>query len=181
MGFLNKLFGKKEDAQNNQQTPEIPKEIFVKDEDESMLKISNEPTVVTINEVYQFIRQDFETRGYQDALVNEDEKFKNEGIEMLKSELKILLTQAANYYNLELNNLSYHIESRSRAGLIDMVEQLNTRKQFIEGLQAQIHQLNKDLDNNEGMPMRMIYSYTRGFLKGLTAISDSEILNKKIL
>lgn len=183
MGLFQFFWKNNKKAEENQQEqepkPHIPRELFVKDVDDNVELYV--PDKITITEVYKFIQQDNETKGFQDAYTTQDEKYKQQAIEMLKMDLRIYLQRAANFYNLEICEIDSHIESRKRAGLIDLVEQLNKRKQFLEDMLTQIRQLNDELDNEQGKPMRMIHSYSRGFTKGLAAISEAEVLNKKII
>lgn len=178
--FRKKKQEEQADAKQTQEnTPPIPRELFIKDENDNVVLYV--PDEITITDVYKLIQHDYEDKGYQDAYTSQDEKYKNEAIEMLKMDLRIYLQRAANFYNLELSTINFHIESRSRAGLIDMVEHLKNRKQYIEGLLEQIQQLNDDLENERGMPMRMIYSYTRGFTKGLAALSEAKVIKNRVI
>ena len=78
-----------------------------------------------------FFQDDYETRGYNDALTNPDESYKSDNIRLFNHDLLILIDRSSNYYDNFLKELDFHISSRSRAGLIDLVEELKIRKEII--------------------------------------------------
>jgi len=79
-----------------------------------------------------------------------------------------------------IKELDFHITSRSRAGLIDLVEELKIRKEMVMKHIEKVNEINNEKKNNLGMPQRIILSYQRGFMRGLSAITQSNILNKKL-
>jgi hypothetical protein len=43
-----------------------------------------------------------------------------------------------------------------------------------------VDQIQADIENENAMSHRIILSYQRGFMRGLSALSQSRVLNKKI-
>ena len=81
-----------------------------------------------IDEIYAFLQEDYELRGYNDALTNPDESYRTDNINLLKFDLNIVIQKVTTYYEDMLKELDFHISSRGRAGLIDLVDVLKTRK-----------------------------------------------------
>jgi hypothetical protein len=79
-----------------------------------------------------------------------------------------------------MKELDFHISSRSRAGLIDLVEELKTRKEMVLEHVAKVQEIKKEMEDTNSMTQRIILSYQRGFMRGLSAITQSNVLNKKI-
>ena len=133
-----------------------------------------------ITAIYNFLQADFESRGYNDALVNPDDSNRADNINLLKQDLYILIEKSATYYEGLLKETDFHIGSRSRAGLIDLVEELKTRKELVVDHLEKIRSIKAEAGNGTGASQRITLSYQRGFMRGLSALSQSKVLNKKL-
>lgn len=133
-----------------------------------------------IESIYAFLQADYESKGYNDALISADESYKTDNIKLIKMDLQITVRRADTYYEDLLRELDFHITSRARAGLIDLVEELKTRKEMVHEHIEKINQVKKEMETDSGMTQRIILSYQRGFMRGLSAITQSNVLNKKI-
>lgn len=184
MGLF-KLFSKK-----NQELPaetinnlvEIPKDLFI---DES------EPTANTaglmpfngtlgIDSIYAFLQNDYESRGYNDALTNPDDGYRSDNINLLRQDLSIMIDRSSTYYEDHLKEVDFHINSRSRAGLVDTVEELKTRRATVVEHIEKIRAIKEDAIKCNGTTQRIELSYQRGFMRGLAALTQSNVLNKKL-
>jgi hypothetical protein len=135
--------------------------------------------VVGIETIYKFLQSDFESKGYSDALTNPDDSYKADNLLLIKYDLQIIIHQVNTYHEDLLRELDFHILSRSRAGLIDLVEELKNRKEMVKEHVNKVMDIKNDLDNEFGMAQRILLSYQRGFMKGLSAITQSNVLNKQ--
>jgi hypothetical protein len=186
MAFLN-LFKRKR-TQNkggnhlNDGLPEISKAMFIEDQDplEKMEIVPGKKELRGIEEIYFFLQQDYESRGYNDALTNPDESYRTDNLRLLNKDLAILIQKVSTYYEDLLKEIDFHILSRGRAGLVDLVETLKTRKELVEDHLRKVSQIRYDMENNEGMTNRIILSYQRGFMRGLSALTMADILKKEI-
>lgn len=133
-----------------------------------------------IESIYAFLQADYESKGYNDALISADESYKTDNIKLIKMDLQITIRRADTFYEDLLRELDFHITSRARAGLIDLVEELKTRKEMVHEHIEKINQVKKEMETDSGMTQRIILSYQRGFMRGLSAITQSNVLNKKI-
>lgn len=138
------------------------------------------PPVKGIESIYLFLQADYEMRGYNDAFVSPDESYKNDNIKLLVQDYEILLQQVTTYYEDMQKDLDFHIATRSRAGLVDLIEELKTRKEKVAEHMEKVKAMKDDVRNNTGMSQRIILSYGRGFLRGLSALTKSNILNKDL-
>jgi hypothetical protein len=135
---------------------------------------------IGLDAIYSFLQDDFESRGYNDALTNPEEGYKNDNIRLLSHDLLILIDRSTNYYESFLKELDFHIGSRSRAGLIDLVEELKIRKDIIRDHLEKIGQIKADAAAGSGSAQRIALSYQRGFMRGLSAISQSKIFKRTL-
>lgn len=133
-----------------------------------------------MEQIYSFLQADYESKGYSDALVNPDSSYKTDNIRLLQLDLRILIDKTNTYYENLISELNLHIVIRTRAGLVDLVQELETRKLLVEDHQKKLLQLKESMNDDNGMCQRIILSYQRGFMKGLSALTQSGILNRKI-
>lgn len=133
-----------------------------------------------LDAVYAFLQYDYESKGYNDALTNPDESYKADNIKLFHHDLMILLDRTAVYYDGLLKQLDFHMSSRSRAGLIDLVEELKIRKEQTLDHIARLKALKEEAVAGSGITQRIALSYQRGFMRGLSAISQSKLFNNGI-
>jgi hypothetical protein len=156
-----------------------------------LYKYGNEPGVknseffpgdgsIGLDAIYAFFQDDYEARGYNDALTNPDESYKNDNIKLFNHDLLILIDRSANYYDNFLKELDFHISSRTRAGLIDLVEELKIRKDIIQDLIGKIKVIKEEALKGSGSMQRIALSYQRGFMRGLSAISQSKMFKRSV-
>ncbi|MGE5419517.1 MAG: hypothetical protein ACM3UT_04985 [Chloroflexota bacterium] len=130
-----------------------------------------------IDSIYAFLQYDYESRGYNDALTNPDESYRNDNIRLIQHDLMILIDRTATYYETMLRETDFHISSRSRAGLIDLVEELKIRKEVTSDHLGKVRQIREEASKGDGASQRIVLSYQRGFMRGLYAISQSKLFN----
>lgn len=154
----------------------IPEDIFI-DNSEPLPQsaiYNNNGELKGIDAIYVFLQIDFEPKGYNDALVNPDQSNKSDGIHLIKTHLNIIMDKEINYYDKLVKDLECHIKSRSDAGLIDLVGELETQKEKALTDIEKIREIETQMKNNSGLFEKVILSYEQGFKRGLAAISKSK-------
>ncbi|KAA6332112.1 hypothetical protein EZS27_019342 [termite gut metagenome] len=100
---------------------------------------------------------------------------------LIKSELEVKLKRVILIYGDKLSEIDFHIKSRSEAGLIDIVKDLESRKDTLEKhIDNLIKMENEIQDDNVFYIRRMLTSYERGFLRGLAALSLETVKMKQL-
>lgn len=130
-----------------------------------------------LDSIYAFLQNDYESRGYNDALTNPDESYKKDNISLIQHDLMILIDRTLTHYETMLKETDFHISSRSRAGLIDLVEELKIRKEVTSNHLEKVKQIKDEALNGGSASQRIVLSYQRGFMRGLYAISQSKLFN----
>lgn len=182
MGFWN-LFKSKQTAvtgekQNEQgQLTEIQKENFVDEmpPNESNSLIIHYGTGMPIDIIYEFLKKDYETKGYEDAMSNPDVSYKEMNMRIIKSSLEVKFRQVRLRYIDDLRTIQFHINSRSSAGLVDVVSQLETKKEMLIQHMDELDKMEQDFRDSLPYMTGMLLSYERGFLRGLAALSLGQI------
>jgi len=124
-----------------------------------------------LDEIYKYLRIDFESQGYEDAMSNPDTSYRDMNKQLIVSNLKVLFKQVKQIYIDSLKTTDFHIKSREQAGLIDIVDLLKNRKETLDNHLNEINKMETDLANKEDYMVGMLLSYERGFLRGLAALS----------
>lgn len=197
MGLFN-FFNKKEKSELNDlksdsyEIKDITEDLFIEkmptpqENYNSELKFENNQSQTKTNIpengitiLYQFLEKNFESKGYDDALVNPDTHHLDQNIISLKYDLERNIKKVKTFYEDFINQINFHINSRGRSGMIDTVEELEMKKSIAENHINKILEIEEDAHNNRGDCQGIIMSYTRGFRNGLAAISHHSILNQK--
>lgn len=133
-----------------------------------------------IDLLYQFLDQNLAAKGYDDALINPDTNHMEQNIQLIYNELQRTIDKVNTFYEDFVREIDFHIESRSRSGMIDTVEELKMKKNIAESHTSKILQIEDDLHNNKGASLGVIMTYTKGFKNGLAAISHHSMLKKQL-
>ncbi|WP_343700148.1 hypothetical protein [Chitinophaga sp.] len=161
--------------------PDIPEETFI--EKENTGKEQPEEKAVAASSggillLYDFLDKNYESKGYNDALINPDTTHLEQNVIALKNDLERSIRKVKTFYEDFIRQINFHITSRSRSGMIDTVEELTVKKETAESHIRQVIEIEEQAKQNEGVGHGIIISYTRGFRNGLAAISGHVILNK---
>jgi hypothetical protein len=153
---------------------EIPEETFI--EKETPEKNQSEDNQVTqtktgISLLYEFLDKNYESKGYDDALINPDITHLEQNITALKNDLSRYIRKVKTFYEDAIREINFHISSRGRSGMIDTVEELTVKKEIAESHIQQVMEIEDQAKDNQGVGHGIIISYTKGFKNGLAAIS----------
>lgn len=180
MGLFNFLFGKKNNTVEVVETKaeeavEIPRDKFV-DDSEPNSGVNSDYSLeygsrLPIDIIYSFLKEDYESKAYNDALTNPDKSYKEKNIEILQSSLEIKFKQVLLRYEDMLREIEFHIQSRSEAGLTDLVELLKSKKETYQKHVIELNSMKEDLENKESYIMGVFQSYEVGFIRGLASLS----------
>jgi hypothetical protein len=180
--FFNKKNVQSNGIDSSRNLPEIPEDVFLENQkpsdtysgDNNGLPNANNG----INLLFQFLEKNYESKGYDDALVNPDNTHLDENVKALKNDLERTFRKVKTFYIDFIKEIDFHIASRSRTGMVDTVEELTVRKEIAESHIKQVLEIEQEAANNKGVGQGIVLSYTRGFRNGLAAISHHSILRK---
>lgn len=155
--------------------PEIKEEDFIDNSEpaeESTSTYSVEfGSKLPIDIIYSFLKEDYESKAYNDALTNPDKSYKETNLAIVRSNLEIKFKQVFLRYEDMLREIDFHIHSRGQAGLTDIVELLKSKRNTYEKHLDELQIMKIDLDKGEPYMMGIFKSYEVGFTRGLASIS----------
>ncbi len=183
MGLFD-IFYKKDYSLTNstgreQSKPEVQEDLFTYKENDFLSPnlVSHDPT---LEGVYNFLRGDYQNKGYSDCLTNSEPTYREENITVLLLDLELLIDQTIQNYRDELRDIDFHIQTRGDEGLTNLVSQLEVRKKVINEYLEKLRAFNEDAKQRQGTALKVIKSYSKGFQRGLVALSSSQILKNNI-
>ena len=161
--------------------PTIEQNVLVEETNEEK-PVNNVVTITygtgkAIDLIYNFLKDDYESKGYDDALTNPDSSYKEMNKAMIKSSLEVKFKQVRRRYQDDLRTIDFHINSRKEAGLIELVKELETKKEILLQHVKELNTMEQDFIDEAPYMMGMLFSYERGFLRGLAALSLEQIKN----
>jgi hypothetical protein len=130
--------------------------------------------------LFVLLERNHEAKGYDDALVNPDTAHLEQNLQALKNEMERTIRKLKTYYEDLMMEIDFHIQSRSRSGMVDTVEELTMKKAIAESHIRKILEIETDAREGRGDTQGIIMSYTKGFKNGLAAISHNNILKRKL-
>jgi hypothetical protein len=161
--------------------PDVPEDTFIEKEQPGKGAQEEKPAnqaITGIHMLYEFLDKNYESKGYNDALINPDVTHLDQNLTALKNDLERAIRKVKTFYEDFIRQINFHITSRSRSGMIDTVEELTVKKEIAESHIKQVLEIEEQAKQNQGVGYGIIISYTRGFKNGLAAISAHSILNK---
>jgi hypothetical protein len=174
--------GIERDESTRSELPNIQEHIFIEHEkptiNQDMETIEQENEKNDLKALYRFLERNLEKMGYEDALVNPDTSYMETHIKYIHNELNLVLAQVKTYYSGHLRNISFHIETRKRSGMVEMVDELMSHKETVEEEIAMVSTIEQDLVKKEGLSQNLFLSYEKGFKNGFAAITYNTILGK---
>lgn len=160
---------------------DIPEHVFIENEQEVMPKNDSAASLKPENNIellFDFLDKNHETKGYEDALMNPDVSHLEQNVQALKNQLERTIRRVKTFYEDFIKEIDFHIDSRSRSGMVDVVDELKMKKSIAESHVQKVLDIEDEAKHNTGDSQGMIISYTRGFMNGLSAISHHTILKR---
>jgi hypothetical protein len=186
MGLFNFFNRQQRNGQNHTKDLEgpaqdIPEALFIANAQPDITPPDAKPTnpaISGIHMLYEFLDKNYESKGYNDALINPDTTHLDQNVTALKNDLERAIRKVKTFYEDFIRQINFHIASRSRSGMIDTVEELTVKKETAESHIKQVLEIEEQAKQNQGVGYGIVISYTRGFRNGLAAISGHTILTR---
>lgn len=157
---------------------EIPENVFIEKDINQQSETTIKRPENTIELLFDFLDKNHENKGYEDALMNPDVKHLEQNIEALKNQLERTIRRVKTFYEDFIKEIEFHIDSRGRSGMVDVVDELKMKKSIAESHIRKVLEMEAEHKESTGDSQGMIISYSRGFMNGLSAISHHTILKR---
>lgn len=124
-----------------------------------------------IDRIYGYLHQNFEEKGYNDAMVNNNLIFRDMNLNNIKNKILIAFREVNLFYDNMRRDIENRIKTCQDACLMTSVASLSTDLQTILAHQDELARLEKDFRNNANEASIPLQSYECGFLRGLSTIA----------
>ena len=181
MGFFN-IFGKKSDEGKvmNISLPEAEpaevKDVAVtqenKSEEEKPLTVSY-ATGWPIDVIYGYLHKNYESKGFDDAMLKGDLAFRDMNMNLIKNKILIVFREINLNYDVMKQDLQTRIDNCNAAGLLTTVSELEKTMSTINAHKEELRVLEADFRNNANEASIPLQSYDCGFLRGIASIQMS--------
>jgi hypothetical protein len=163
-------------------SPEVTEDVFIEKDRPNANGTDTSKEVIrqdNIHILYDFLGKDFQQQGYEDALINPDTSYMSQNIEAMLSDLELLIRRVNTFYNDTLEEFDFLIESRSRLGMVDTVDEIKMKRERAVRHLALVEEYKLELVGENRHKHRLTISYKRGFLNGMAAIAHHEAGKRK--
>lgn len=181
MGFFN-IFGKKSDEGKvmnislPKAEPAEVKDVAVtqenKSEEEKPLTVSY-ATGWPIDVIYGYLHKNYESKGFDDAMLKGDLAFRNMNMNLIKNKILMVFREINLNYDVMKQDLQTRIDNCNAAGLLTTVSELEKTMSTINAHKEELRVLEADFRNNANEASIPLQSYDCGFLRGIASIQMS--------
>jgi len=175
----------------NSKTPYINQEVFTEQIVDDLGKEENPALYSPVSEIREqnkiiairkelddFLSNDFGSQGYENALINPDSSNADSHKEILKYQLEIIIDRVLTKLQNEISNFEFHIKTRTKNGMLDTVEEINSEMEKYAQEIKKIEVILTEARQNTGKGHIIVLSFEQGFKKGLAAITASKLFGK---
>jgi|GEM_PF-4645335 len=127
-----------------------------------------------IEKVRDFLSQDLENKGFNDALVVNDSEYCKQKTRELKELGKQICNAAISEYRHKIIDIEAQIRISTRDGYSDLIDRLNAQKDKYQNNIDNITEMKADLENEDSS---IFISYKKGFDKQRRAIAEGLVEN----
>ena len=162
-------------GEGNEENPSSEEE----QKDEKHLITITWGTGMPIDVIFNFIHKNFEEEGFQDALVNSDISYRDAKEKIIRNDMEMLFKRIILCYKKNIREVDVKIGNARQALALGSVSNLEALRDTYEEHLQEITEMQEQLDANNPKMTTMIESYRRGFLKGITALTQNFINNNE--
>lgn len=124
-----------------------------------------------IDVVYGYLHKNFESKGFEDAMVKSDMAFKTMNMNIIRNKILMVFREINLNYDVMKQDLQIRIDNCNAVGLLSTVAELDKRMQLINAHKTELEQLEKDFRNNINAASIPLQSYECGFLRGIATVA----------
>ena len=134
-----------------------------------------ETTELPIFEVYQRLREDWETKGYSDAKAFPETSYKESNKLAIVEKLSLLVEEGVIKYEDKIIEMEALIEQSKKNGFIETLNKQEKQKNILERHLKELEGLANDIKNVGAKTKVILTSYEMGFARGIAAIGNERV------
>jgi len=131
------------------------------------MKLDNKEKDYTLTLLYEFLDGNYEERGYLDSLLYPETWYMEQNLESLKNEFLRMIHRVKFRYEDYISEADFLLESRIKPQKIESLEEVILKKKKAQDQLARVLEIEKGVEGNKVESQGYVFSYIRGFQKGL--------------
>lgn len=126
-----------------------------------------------IDVIYGYLHKNYESKGFEDAMIKSDFAFRDMNINIIRNKLLIVFREINLNYDVLNHDMENRIETCKAAGLLSTVAEMEKTMTIIRTHKAELQKLEEDFRNNANEASVPLQSYDCGFLRGIATLALS--------
>lgn len=126
-----------------------------------------------IDVIYGYLHKNYETKGFDDAMLKSDLAFRDLNMSLIKNKILMVFREINLNYDVMRQDLQTRIDNCNAAGLITTVSELEKKMSIMDAHKEELRVLEADFRNNANEASIPLQSYDCGFLRGIASIQMS--------
>lgn len=155
-------------------TVPIPRDKFILE-----TKTLTENYELPIYGIYNRFQEDWETRGYKDAIAFPETSYRENQKRVIIDKLRLFIKEALLRYDDKITDIDSLIHRATQNGLIETLELYKQERLKLVAHREELDILDKDAREVGEKTKPILLSYDMGFTKGMVALSNDKV--KKIM
>ena len=136
---------------------------------------SKEDSELPIYEIYRRFQEDWETKGYNDALSFPETTYQDKQKRVIIEQLRLAIKESLLHYEDKLVDLDIHINQAQKSGLIETYDRYIQEKKKLVAHHGELSELNKDAEEIGEKTKPILTSYEMGFTRGIISLSNDKV------
>ena len=131
--------------------------------------------VLPIYSIYKRLQEDWETKGYKDALNFPDSTYRDNQKRVIIDQLRIAIKEALLRYDDKIVDIDMLISQAQKSGLMETYEKFIQEKRKLTAHHNELAAFDKDAEEIGEKTKPILTSYDMGFARGMTSLSNERI------
>lgn len=124
-----------------------------------------------IDVIYGYMHKNYEQKGYDDALLNNNIAFRDMNMKIIRNKILMIFHEINLNYDAMKEDFVTKIENCNAVGLLTTVAELEKQLSIVNAHKKELAKLEDDFCNNTNEASVPLMSYECGFLRGISAIA----------
>lgn len=171
----NEIMHSESEEQGSDKVP-IPRDRFILE-----TKVEEENLELPIYSIYQRFQEDWETKGYKNAIAFPETSYRDSQKRVIVDKLRLAIKEALLRYEDKLTDIDSHINRAEKNGLVETLEKYQQERKKLVAHRDELAVLDQDVREVGEKTRPILVSYDMGFTRGMVALSDdkiNEIMNR---
>lgn len=165
----NEMKHSESEEQGDDKVP-IPRDRFILES-----KAEEENPELPIYSIYQRFQEDWETKGYKDAVKFPETSYRDNQKRVIVDKLRLAIKEALLRYEDKITDIDSHINRAEKNGLIETLEKYQQERKKLIAHRNELSVLDQDVREAGEKTRPILVSYDMGFTCGMVALSDDKV------